>query len=471
MGVIKTGTRGKIIKLATELVETSGYSGHICRLYNGGMARSVVSCVALVFLLLPLPVGAEEYPLVPDNPARHSVERRRDQFSKDFAYFVYPIAGSVPGLGTASGAGATVANVGETNADFTGFYIDGDFKATGVAVTDLHIISERLVANLGSYTYKVSPMVFRRGMDSSKDDYILPFWDGYSNVGQLALTFDERRYEFYARFMNSSGSLSRILDKNHNEFSNVDKSLHTENSLNLGFWLDITDDVQDPRKGTRVEGVRHSTFEQQYMTSQFNIYDVNLTEYIPVGLSSTWAFNAYYSTAEKQSSASTDRTELRNAIGLNCAAITNPASKAQCDATEKQFLDDRIAYNQFGMASYLGGTQRLRSYPNGRFFAGKSVFYGTELRLNLTDEKTLMDWFFLRGLRTNLQVAFFAEVGGVAESDSDLHKQMRPSYGAGFRALFSGVTIRLDVGFGDEGGQMQLFLDYPWSLFSVDRPG
>jgi hypothetical protein len=340
-----------------------------------------------------------------------------------------------------------------------------------VAITDVHVVPERLVMNFGSYTYKVSPMIFRRGMDSSKGDYILTFWDGYSNVGQLALTFDERRCELYARFMNSSGKLDRILDKNHNEFANVDRSLHTENSLNLGFTLDLTDDEQDPRRGTRAEGVRRSTFEQQYMTSKFDIYDMNLTAYLPVGVSSTWAFNAFYSSAEIQSSATTDRTKLKNAIGLNCAAIPDPAAKAQCDATEKQFLDDRIAFNQFGMASYLGGTQRLRAYPNGRFFAGKAAFYGTELRLNLTDEKTLMDWFFLRGLRTNLQVAFFAEVGGVADSNADLHKQMRPAYGVGFRALFSGVTIRLDAGFGDEGSQMQLFLDYPWSLFSVDRPG
>ena len=33
-----------------------------------------------------------------------AVERRRDQFGKDFGYYVYPIAGEIPGLGTAAGA-------------------------------------------------------------------------------------------------------------------------------------------------------------------------------------------------------------------------------------------------------------------------------------------------------------------------------------------------------------------------------
>ena len=32
------------------------------------------------------------------------VERRRDQFGRDFAYYVYPILGEIPGMGKAAGA-------------------------------------------------------------------------------------------------------------------------------------------------------------------------------------------------------------------------------------------------------------------------------------------------------------------------------------------------------------------------------
>lgn len=436
------------------------------------MMGKKAAILILLLLSLPLPLAYADDP--PENavsPAPHSIARRRDQFSKDFAYFLYPIAGKVPGLGTASGFGATVANIYESNVDFTGFYITGDFNASGMAVTDIHLVPERLVLNIGSYGYKVAPQIFRRGINSDMNDYILPYFEGNSNVAQLALTFDERRYEFYARFLSGSGSLSRVLDKNGAAFSNIDKSVHTENALNLGFTVDITDDTQDPRRGWRLEGVRRSTFTQQYLTSKFDIYDLNLTAYRPVGTSSTWAFNAYYSSAVRVAAATTDRAELQNGMGFNCGAIPDPVLNAKCTAAENQFLDDRIAYNKYGMATYLGGTQRLRAYPNGRFFAGKSVFYGTELRLNLTDEKTLMEWGILHGIRTNLQAALFAEVGGVADSDEELHRKLRPAYGTGFRALFSGVTIRLDLAFGDEGSQIQLFLDYPWSMFSVDRPG
>ncbi|MBI5638285.1 MAG: hypothetical protein HZA03_09990 [Nitrospinae bacterium] len=407
----------------------------------------------------------------PETVRSHGIERRRNQFSTDFAYFVYPIAGNIPGLGMASGAGTTLANIGETQTDFTGFYVNGDFTAGGATLLDVHLIDRLLIFNTGIYTYKVAPKVFRRGIDSDKNDYILPFFEGGAAVAQLTLTFDERRYEVYARWLNEGGTLDRVLDRHGNEFASIDKSLQTVNILNLGFTADITDDVQDPRNGWRIEGVRRSPMEHRFMSSQFDTYDLNLTAYLPVGVSSTWAFNAFCSSAERQSAATTDRATLQNAIGLQCAAIPDPAARAQCQATETRFLDDRIAYNEYGIATPLGGTQRLRSYPNGRFFGGKAVSYGTELRWNITEERTLMDWFILRGLRTNLQIAFFGEMGSVAETWNDVNRKFRYSYGGGFRALFSGVTIRFDVGFGDEGMEMQLFLDYPWSVFSIDRPG
>lgn len=431
----------------------------------------VATLCFLAICAFPVMAFAEDVGVGAGVEQGHRIERRRDQFSADFAYFVYPLAGNIPGLGAATGAGATLANIGETQADFTGFYVAGDFTAGGATLLDIHFIDRLLIFNTGIYNYKVAPKVFRRGVDSDKNDYILPFYEGGAAVAQLALTFDERRYEGYARWVNNGGTVDRVLDRYGNDFSSTDKSFQTENLLNLGFNMDITDDVQDPRAGWRVEGVRRSSMEQRFMTSRFDIYDLNLTGYMPVGNASTWAFNAFYSSAERQSAASTDYAALQSAMGLQCGAIADPAALAQCQATETQFINDRIAYNEYGVATPLGGTQRLRSYPNSRFYGGKAVSYGAELRWNLTDERTLMDWVILRGLRTNIQVALFGEAGSVADSWNDLHRKFRYSYGGGFRALFSGVTIRLDIGLGDEGAEMQLFLDYPWSVFSIDRPG
>src|SRR5512146_2856223 len=62
-----------------------------------------------------------------------SIERRRDQFGKDFGYFIYPLASKIPGLGTAEGAGATVLNIAGTDTNFTGFKLVGGFEASGCA--------------------------------------------------------------------------------------------------------------------------------------------------------------------------------------------------------------------------------------------------------------------------------------------------------------------------------------------------
>src|SRR5512140_2009335 len=81
--------------------------------------------------------------------AMEDIERRRDQFGRDFGYYVYPLASTIPGLGTAEGAGATVLNMGGSDADFTGFKLVGDFHASGYALLDLHAIPKRLIFDVG----------------------------------------------------------------------------------------------------------------------------------------------------------------------------------------------------------------------------------------------------------------------------------------------------------------------------------
>ena len=94
-----------------------------------------------------------------------------------------------------------------------------------------------------------------------------------------------------------------------------------------------------------------------------------------------------------------------------------------------------------------------------------------EYRWNLTDEHTPFDIFIARGIRTGVQLAAFWERGMVADKWSDVFDHYRTSYGLGFRLILSGVVIRLDLADGDEGLQSQLFITYPWSMFSVDNPG
>ncbi|GMT42056.1 MAG: hypothetical protein IEMM0002_0467 [bacterium] len=432
------------------------------------MINKVFTMLALLAIAAPVHDASSQGEA--DSTNLLNIERRREQFPKDFSYFVYPIAGRIPGLGTAAGGGVTVTNIKETNVDVTGFHVDGDFRATGLAVLDVHLIPERLILYSGYYLFKVAPMQYSRGIDSSKDDYILPEAEGQVFVGQLTLSFRDRMFEVYTRYGHGVEKLNRVLDKNGNEFSNVDKNWRTFNVLNLGFTLDMTDDIQDPRKGIRMELVRAGILDTAGGNSSFNVYDYNLTAYVPVGRHNTWAFNIFFSDPVRQSAGTTDRDELRSELGLQCGSIPDPTARGECEAVENQYLDEWVASNRYGRATALGGTQRLRSYSNGRYYAGHSIFYGTEFRWNLTEERKLIDFFFFKGTRTNLQLAFFGGIGSVADSQGDLQNKMRSSYGVGFRVLFSGVTIRLDYAVGGEGGEMQLFFDYPWSMFSVDNP-
>jgi hypothetical protein len=313
--------------------------------------RRIINLTTLFILFLcsaPLAVWADDGTLF-------DMERRRDQFAKDFSYFLYPISGKAPGIGTAYGAGATVANIAGTDTDFTGFYVRGDFEATGALIANYHIIDERLILDIANYTAKVAPQAFKRGMDSSKDDYIHLEMESGVALGQLTGTFYQRMLEVYGRLAFGSQKLNRVLDSEGNEFSNTDKSTISFQGLSLGFTVDVTDDKQDPRRGLRFEAKDRIIFADKKDTSDYDVLDANLTYYHPVGTSSVWAFNAFYSTALVKSKGETNRETLKRAKGLQCQTIPDPTARAQCEATEKRFLDEIIAENTYGRATGLGG--------------------------------------------------------------------------------------------------------------------
>ncbi len=400
-----------------------------------------------------------------------ALERRRDQFGRDFGYFVYPLASDIPGLGKATGIGATVLNMFDTDTDFSGFHLTGDFDASGYALLDLHLLPRTLILDGGYFDYRVAVTSYGRGIDSRRDDYILPEAKGAWSVGQLTYTVSERRFETYLRLATGHQRLLRVLDRDGTPFAAVDTRSKPTQQATLGAILDYTDDRLDPRVGVRLETVRRRPRVDDPLRSEYDVQDYNLTGYIPFRKSDTLALNFYRSDAIVTRKGVTDYATLQAQAGLNCGALPAGPAQQACQATETRQLNQIIATNEHGMATTLGGTQRLRSYPNYRFYAGHALFYGAEYRWNLTDERTPFDIYMARGIRTGLQVAFFAEQGTVNDDPGQLLHNLRTSYGAGFRLVLSGVVIRADVATGDEGGIFQLFINYPWSTFSVDSPG
>jgi hypothetical protein len=397
-------------------------------------------------------------------------ERRRDQFGKDFGYYIYPIAGEVPGLGTAAGAGASVLNVGGTDTDVTGYYIEGDFRAKGVAMLDYNIKPKRLIFDAGYNDYLVAPAVYERGILSDPDNVIYPKVEGKYLLSQLTLTFDERRYEAYVRYLVGQERLRQILDNKGSAFAGVDTDWYYHHPITVGFSIDLTDDRLDPRKGTRFEFSSRLPSKNPPDQSEYYVNDYNLTGYIPFRRWDTLALNLFYSNALVTRKGVTDYATLQSKYGLNCNQYPPGSQRDDCLATEAKHINNLIANNRYGTASFLGGTQRLRSYDNYRYYAGQAMFYGVEYRWNLTDEHTPFNIYIAKGIRTGIQLAAFWERGSVADHSSDLFKHVRTSYGLGFRVILSGVVIRFDLANGDEGKQTQLFITYPWSMFSVDNP-
>ncbi len=403
--------------------------------------------------------------------ATEPVERRRDQFGKDFGYFIYPIASKSPGLGQAAGAGATVLNLFGTDTDFTGFNLSGDFKASGYALLDMHAIPRRLIFDAGYYDFNVAPIQYTRGIDSDRRDYIMPKVEGAYGLAQVTLSFWEREFETYYRILAGSTRLHQVYDSAGNAFAAVDTSRHRVRSDSVGAILDLTDDRLDPRRGVRFETAWKMPQVDDPNQSRYAVADYNLTGYVPFRRWDTLALNLFASQAYVTRQASTDFATLQQQAGLGCDRIPPGPEYDQCIVTETTYIDQLIAVNKYGIASSLGGTQRLRSFDGGRYYAGHAFFYGLEYRWNLTDEHTPFDIFIAKGVRTGLQVAFFAEQGTVFDEWHDWGRVMKTSYGTGFRVVLSGVIIRADFSQGNEGSQFLLFINYPWSMFSVDNPG
>jgi len=394
------------------------------------------------------------------------VERRKDQFGRDFGYYFYPIAGEIPGLGKATGFGASLLNMAHGDTDFTGYYVRGDFKATGAALLDYHVLPQRLIFDVGYNDYMVAATAYSRGINSDSADVIYPKVEGAYVLGQMTLTFDQRRYELFGRILSGRNRLLEVLDKNSLAFPGVDKAWKYNTSYSLGGSLDFTDDRIDPRKGVRLEVSSRLPSDQQADYSEYFVNDYNLTTYLPMQKWDTLVFNLFYSHALVTRKGLADDILLRQRYGLGCAS-----GDAACAAAEDKLINGLLANNRYGTASALGGTQRLRAYDNGRYFAGQALFYGVEYRWNLTDERTPFNILVARGVRTGIQLAVFAERGMVSDNFSGLFKDGRNSYGVGARLVLSGVIIRFDLAAGSEGPQSQLFITYPWSMFSVDNPG
>ena len=417
-------------------------------------------CAAGLFVLAMAQQGFAETGtgLVPD--------RRKPQFMNDMGYYVFPMPYSIPGVGAGLGVMGIGMNMGGTYTDLFGFVLAGGLKGEGGGITDIHIVPKTLILDITGMNFgKATITSFKqRGMETDKHDFSYLQFNNYHFVGgRLTATFAERLFEVYGGGYKLGSELDKVLDQNNNTILEVEGSPKWRASVyGLGVRGDLTDDYYDPRRGVRLDVSRWWSPPVSTSDPDFFRIEYNAAAYFPLGKRSTWVFNYFRSDAHVDRQGETDRAAVEQRQGLNCGTITDPRQREDCD----NVVDNIIAANTYGTATGLGGTSRMRSYPNERFSGAHTVFYGTEIRWTLTEEARPFDIFIAKDVRTLLQVAVFYELGSAADLRSELGDLYRPSYGVGFRMVTaSSLVIRADVASGREGIETTIIFGYPWESF------
>lgn len=413
---------------------------------------------SIIFLLLSL-LSAQSLAYELNIP-----ERRKSQFETNEGYALLPFPYSLPGIGSGISLVGGATNIGERYTDVYGLLLGGGVTGAAVGVDDLHLIDRSLILEIGASAISKATITnyAKRGMTSGKDDFnLIEISDTRSIGARLTATFYQRRIEFYGayflfrsrleRIRNSDGEI--VLDVEDPETEKGDQSI-------LGVFFDFTDDYQDPRKGLRLNISGWYNLAKDNGPA-FLLIDISSTAYLPIGKRSTWVFNYFQSDAFVFSKGETNREKVIDQLGIDCDSITEADDQDLCN----QLIDNRVAENTYGTASALGGFSRLRSYPQGRYLGAHSRFLGSEFRWNITDEFTPFNLYLIKDVRTAIQVAFFYEIGTIADVRSNLGDTYRSSYGTGLRIVTaSGAVFRGDFAYGNEGFQPNVFIGYPWEI-------
>ena len=391
------------------------------------------------------------------------VERRKDQFPTSTAYLVVPLPYSYPGIGDGFFLMGNFSNLFETTTDFLAMVVTGDAGGYILQADETPLIDRRLFLRL--YYQNIDRAQVNqydtRGMKGSgKNDYsLLDVSLSLQKNANLNLTFFERRLNVYINHSDNEYKISAVRDNDGNLLSKPDEPFHgKESNTSLGVALDLTDDYLDPLTGLRFSLDYQDQPAKKDNDPDFYVLSYNASLYVPMLATDTLVINYFQSDAYVTHKGNTNPADIRAELDLNCG-ITETA----CLESEQNLVDAIINQRSNGTAASLGGKDRLRSYPQGRFNGAHSAFLGVEYRWNFKQEVKPFNYFFWKDVRTGLQIALFSEAGTVSESSGDLWHEVRYSNGVGVRLVAaSGAVYRADLATGSEGSEFTVFFFYPW---------
>ena len=389
-------------------------------------------------------------------------ERTEREADKELGWMFAPLPGCVEGVGCAVPIAGLISNFYKsTDLVILKTLAKGDIEATVVQLQKFPIIDEKLLLKFLYYDWDISFLSYDRGIHSGKNDYYQTFENLNTSTINLQSQFYNQHLEIQIGYSSGGTEVSKIFDADENQFSNIQSPLRTWVDNTIGAQIDLTDNHLEPREGIRFELLHNATDYGLSDLSDYDVNSMNFTTYIPFLGSDTLLINAFQSRSYISDQGLTDENAFRNKFGLGCDLEKEAAA---CRVAEERRTKYWLERNRFGKASALGGINRMRAYSLGRFYAGNSSNYSLEYRLNFSEEQTPINWIIMGGMRTVLQAAFFYEVGSVSDDLSELHSNMRTSFGVGIRAIISGLIYRFDLAKGDDGIAPTLFINYPLAL-------
>ncbi len=389
-------------------------------------------------------------------------ERKEREADKELGWLFAPLPGCVEGVGCAVPIAGLISNFFKsTDLVLLKTLTKGDIEATVVQIQKFPIIDEKFFLKVLYYDWDISLLNYDRGIHSGKNDYYQTFENVNSSSINLQSQFYNQRLEIQVGYSSGSSETSKIFDSEENEFSNIQSPLRKWTDNTIGTQIDLTDNHLEPREGIRFELLHNTTDYVLRELSDYDVNSVNFTTYIPFFVSDTLLFNAFQSRSQITDQGLTNKNKLSKKFGLGCREESEIEA---CRVVENRRVNYWYDRNRYGKASALGGINRMRAYSLGRYYAGNSSNYSLEYRLNFSEKQTPINWFVMGGIRTVLQAAFFYEIGSVSDEISDLHSNMRVSFGFGFRAIISGLIYRFDLAKGEDGIAPTLFINYPLSL-------
>jgi hypothetical protein len=212
----------------------------------------------------------------------------------------------------------------------------------------------------------------------------------------------------------------------------------------LDFWLEYnnTDFPRNPSYGSRQQAKLTRDFGWFDSSNSWTNLELDMAKYVDLGTSSWFK---------------------QKVLALNFWTSNTPSWEA--NPNNSQEVANRPPP---GYGSELGGFDRMRAYPNGRFRDKSAVYYAAEFRFTPQFQK-MRDWPVIKYFEVDwFQIVPFVEAGRVSEEyDGDLFtKDLKFDAGVGLRAMAFRTVFRLDFAVSEEGAAIQAMISQPFS-----RPG